>query len=215
MTLTDGMWAGSSCLIIGGGPSLRGLDWGRVDCATERTIAVNRAGEGEWGTPDLWLGVDANYWRKEAPQDAIGTRVWIDTGDKAPWRGVNIILPCAAPPGLPNRHAAFAWGRSLAEGVGCAGNSGFAALNLAVILGADPIYLLGFDMKGENGVLTHFHSGYREKPPSDVLCERWRAAFAWAVTAGELDRTRVVVLEVTPGDSALTCFPKQPVSEVL
>ena len=214
MTLTDGMWSGSPCLIVGGGPSLRGLELGASPVSAPShmaTIAVNRAAE--FVSADIWLGADSSYWRKEAPPrdpECDPPRVWIDTGDKRP--DVDLILPCAAPPGLPNRHSSFAWGRSLAEGVGCAGNSGFAALNLAVILGADPIFLLGFDMRGENGLLTHFHSGYREKPPSDVLCERWRAAFAWA--APQIS-ARVIVLEITPGDSALTCFMKQPASEVL
>jgi hypothetical protein len=123
-------------------------------------------------------------------------RVWIDTGDKRP--NVDMVLPCAAPASHPNRHSAFAWGRSLAEGVGCAGNSGFAALNLAWILGADQIYLLGFDMKGEGGVRT-FDS---RKAPSDVLCDRWLESFRGQRRTSGL-RERVVVLGWSMGTRGL------------
>ena len=39
----DGDWSGERCFIVGGGPSLRGFDWGRL--RGERVIAVNRAFE--------------------------------------------------------------------------------------------------------------------------------------------------------------------------
>jgi hypothetical protein len=227
VTLTDGMWKGRPALLVGGGPSLRGLKLSWVNEALlpislddfrdggERRlghcIAVNRAAEFV-NYPDLWLGMDTTYWRKHASAAARcdAPRVWIDHGERRP--DVDVVLPCAAPPGTPNRHSALAWGRSLAEGVGCAGNSGFAALNLADVLGADPIYLLGFDMKGEGGVVTHFHDGYAEKAPEDSLCDRWLEAFRWA---SKQVRARVVVLEVSPGDSRLDCFEKRPAGDVL
>lgn len=173
-----------------------------------KQVAVNRAGE--FFEADLWFGMDASYWRKNRALGFSVPRVWVDTGDKRP--DVDVILPCAAPASHPNRHSAYAWGRTLAEGIGCGGNSGFAALNLADVLGADPIYLLGFDMKGENGKVTHFHDGYAEKAPSDSLCDRWLDSFRWA---SERVRAKVVVLEVEPGDSRLDCFEKKLAREVL
>jgi len=213
VTLRDGVWSGESCFIVGGGPSLRPLAAKRLqwvgDSEGQRCIVLNRAVEFV-NYPDVWLAVDSVFWRRQKG-GAYGTpRVWVDTGDKRP--DVDVILPCAAPTSAPNRHSAYAWGQTLAEGVGCGGNSGFAALNLADILGADPIYLLGFDMRGEGGKVTHFHDGYTEKAPSDVLCDRWLESFRWAASRV---RARVVVLEVEPGDSRLDCFPKQLASEVL
>jgi hypothetical protein len=207
------MWSSSPCLIVGGGPSLRGFDlWGRVtQWATHSrgwTIAVNRAAEVVGA--DLWLAIDRTFWKGQ-PTSRKPPRVWVDTGDKNP--GVDVALPCAAPPGTPNRHAALAWGRTLEEGVGCGGNSGFAALNLADILGADPIYLLGFDLKGENGVTANWHSGYSHtKPANESIYDRYLEAFRWAATKV---RSRVVVLEVQPGDSRLDCWEKRLAGEVL
>ena len=45
----------------------------------------------------------------------------------------------------------------------CGNNSGYSALQLAVVLGYKTIYLLGMDFNVE-GTKTHFHSGYREDP---------------------------------------------------
>jgi hypothetical protein len=52
------------------------------------------------------------------------------------------------------------WGESLEKGVAAANNAGLVAINLADILGADPIYLLGFDMYGAGGVAAHWHDYY-------------------------------------------------------
>lgn len=223
MTLSDGMWSGQSCLIVGGGPSLRALqaaDWWRLEDRFPARIAVNRAAE--FFKPSLWVGVDSVYWRKKVSDNlhriarSVGLpRVWVDHGEKHPGEDkVDLVLPCAAPPGTPNRHWAHAWGRSLAEGVGAGGNSGFAALNLADVLGAETVYLLGFDMRGgEDGRVTHFHDGYPgEKPASSDVFARWIKGFEWASSQV---RAKVVVLEVSKGDSALECFEKRLAEEVL
>lgn len=217
MTLSDGMWFGQSCLIVGGGPSLKKWpDWAnRLASSRMATIAVNRAREFV-ECPNLWIGVDSVYWRKKAPTGAGSygcPRVWVDHGEKHPGEDkVDLVLPCAAPVGTPNRHAAIAWGQSLTEGVGCGGNSGFAALNLADILGAEAVYLLGFDMRGEGGRTANFHDGYAEKPASDRVYDRFLEAFRWASSQV---RAKVVVLEVEPGDSRLDCFEKRLAREVL
>lgn len=205
-------WLRRPALVVGGGPSLRGFDWGRVGswwAGDRKVIATNRAAEHQ--VSDVWLGVDSVFWRKSAgARCGNPLRVWIDTGDKKP--DVDVILPCAAK-GIANPHSALAWGRTLEEGVGCGGNSGFAALNLADILGADPIYLLGFDLKGENGLTANFHSGYTHtKPSNESLYDRYLESFRWA--AGKV-RGRVVVLETYKGSSRLDCWEKRLAEEVL
>ena len=224
MTLSDGMWSGQSCLIVGGGPSLRGWEGliynrlGRspIDYAFEagrfEMIALNHAMTALWSA-SLWLGVDSVYWRKKAPASSSGNRVWVDHGEKHPGQDkVDLVLPCAAPPGTPNRHWALSWGRSLAEGVGCGGNSGFAALNLADVLGAETVYLLGFDLRGENGRTANWHDGYAEKPANESVYDRFLESFRWA---SRQCRARVVVLEVKAGDSRLDCWEKRLAEEVL
>jgi hypothetical protein len=48
----------------------------------------------------------------------------------------------------------------------CGSDSGFAALQLAVILGYERIYLLGFDFC-TSGTITHYHDDYKSFPPSE------------------------------------------------
>lgn len=176
-------------------------------------VAVNRSAE--MIPADFAVGIDSVYWRKKAspPIGSECQRVWVDHGEKHPGEDkVDVVLPCAAPVGTPNRHSALAWGWTLAEGVGCGGNSGFAAMNLADVLGAETVYLLGFDLKGENGRATNFHDGYGDKPAHESICDRWLDAFRWASTRC---RAKVVVLEVVEGDSRLDCWEKRLAGEVL
>lgn len=57
-------------------------------------------------------------------------------------------------------------------------NSGYCALQLAILLGYEEIYLMGFDLT-TSGVNTHFHSGYKQNAGrfSNNLNE-YRASFA-------------------------------------
>jgi len=88
-------------------------------------------------------------------------------------------------------------------------NSGFQALNLAVLLGATRVLLLGFDMGG-----THFFGahppGLRNTPPEHFAI--FIRAFAEAAEA--LRRAGVDVINCTPG-SALDCFERQTLNQAL
>lgn len=58
--------------------------------------------------------------------------------------------------------------------IGWAGNSGFGALNLAVQFGANPIVLVGYDMRLDRGVHWFgLHSGGLTNPHARNV-ERWR-----------------------------------------
>lgn len=174
-TLKTGMWDGERCFVVGGGPSLRGFDWSRLD--GERVIAVNRAYE---VLPRaIVCSMDLTFWRlkgkyiemlnhcRQSPTGgvapivpAVHVRVG---GEKLPAAGPSQIVPCCVGD-VPNPHLVAAWGSSLEGGLGCGGNSGFTAVNLADVLGARTIYLLGFDMRGEGegllGLQAWWHDGY-------------------------------------------------------
>lgn len=210
MSLKTGDWRGLNVLVVGGGPSLRDFDWDRTKNWPEWSplVAINRAAEFVRREP-LHFSIDAAYWRKAPFRYSGAKTVWVDTGDKRP--DVHEVIKCAA--AGPNKGSELVWGRSLEEGIGCGGHSGFAALNLADALGAMTVYLLGFDMRGEAGTTANFHSGYTHtKPASSVLYERYLESFRWAA---ERVRAEVVVLEAVPGSSAVDCWEKRPVGDVL
>lgn len=89
-------------------------------------------------------------------------------------------------------------------------NSGFQAVNLAIILGAKRVLLVGFDMKGKKSgpkdkyEVYHFFGQHRGKlrntpPASHIPC---------FVRAAPLIDNRVEIINCTEG-SALPCFPRQ------
>lgn len=89
------------------------------------------------------------------------------------------------------------------------GNSGFQAVNLAMLWGGNPIILIGFDMKGAG---THFfgrHEGLRNTKAHAL--EGWCRIFE--VAAYKLPKN-INIINATP-DSALTCFPKMTIEEAL
>lgn len=112
-----------------------------------------------------------------------------------------------------------AFTESLADGIGHGNNGGYAALNLAVCMGANPIYLLGYDMRhkdivGKDGqleTLSHYHSGHPlPQMESDV-----EGFIKYFNHASSIIRERGIdVVNLNP-DSSLRCFPKMKPEEVL
>lgn len=218
--LSDGMWRGERVFVVGGGPSLRGFDWERL--RGERCIAVNRAYE------DLpravLLSMCLGFWKEHggyvAKERARQVRafssphvsVHVRVGDeKLPAFGPSHIVPCCADLSRPNPHLEACWGTSLSTGLGCGGNSGFAAVNLADVLGAKTIYLLGFDMRPHpvTGRTCNYHDGYDQPPQDGVVYHRMRLAFDDVRTD---IRARVVNLNC---QSALRVFPYENPDKVI
>lgn len=147
--IREGAWNGRRAFVVGGGPSLRGFDFSRL--RGERIIAVNRAFE-VLPFAEILFSMDYRYYgyavRTAAFREFRGRKVWLDTMGY-PYVGVE-TLRMSSVEGL-------SW--SLASGLATGANSGHGAVNLALLLGADPVYLLGFDFaEDEKG--SHFHSGY-------------------------------------------------------
>jgi len=163
--MPDGSWKDQRCFIVGGGESLKGFDFSKLK--GELVIGVNRAYEAidctinfamdhtlyEWITKGE-LGPNA----KEKFEDFKGFTVWLDSAGYNYPKGIFIL----------NKSGSRNISYSMKKGLGGESNSGFGALNLAVCLGANPIYLLGFDMKGSNGKASWWHNGYPERQGDEV-----------------------------------------------
>lgn len=90
-------------------------------------------------------------------------------------------------------------------------NSGFQALNLAVLAGAKEIILLGFDGAPNAAGKDHFHGGHpRPTPPAAYPLYRQ----AMSAAEGSLKEAGVEVINCTPG-SQIDSFPKRALEEVL
>jgi len=199
------LWKDRACYIVGGGPSLRGFDWSSL--RGHLVIGVNRA---EAALPcSVVVSRDARYagWAQRgrlgpdeaAAQQANVVHAWINTGGfsglkRRPFDAMFAMHE-------PDDEMTGDWDLTMGSG----NNSGFGALNLALLLGADPIYLLGFDMGG-----AHWHEGYPLESDPNAY-DRWCATFAanadWIRARGQL------VVNCSP-DSRLACFLKAPVPTV-
>lgn len=88
-------------------------------------------------------------------------------------------------------------------------NSGFQAINLALLMGARRILLVGFDMHSRNG--RHFFGDHPE-PLSNAL--RLEGLVPYFQRAAELLPPSIEIVNCTPG-SALDCFPMATLEEAL
>ena len=140
------LWLGETVYIIGGGPSLKGFEWSSL--LGKRTIAINRAVQ-FWPQADAcyWTDSRVYQWYKKDIDKFQGLKFTIRSG--VPYEGTVYILKKGQKFGLESARDTLAHGN----------NSGYAAINLAVHLGAARIVLLGYDM-GNDGKVSHFHEGY-------------------------------------------------------
>ncbi len=96
--------------------------------------------------------------------------------------------------------------------IGAGGNSGFQAINLAVLFGARKIILVGFDMRVDRGSHWHGdHTGGLGNPDSEKI-ERWRSNLDNA--AESLSAAGVTVINAS-AVSALRNYPKMSFREAL
>lgn len=89
------------------------------------------------------------------------------------------------------------------------GNSGFQAVNLALLFGARRIVLVGFDMHAAGGK-SHFFGEHPPRLRRSTNYERFVPAFAEAAKS----LPKGAIINATPG-SALRCFPMMPLDEAL
>lgn len=165
--LPAGIWKGRRCFIVGGGPSLRGFDFSQLK--GEIVITCNRGFESvPWSVVNLCQ--DARVWgwyeNKVLSQEASeafnsyrGLKTWLNVQAFPYPEDICVIDIC--------HQSDFSF-KDYVGGLPPYGNTGLNALCLAACLGADPIYLLGFDCKGEDGKTANFHSGYPDRQEEHV-----------------------------------------------
>lgn len=220
--LKTNAWEGHRCFIIGGGPSLEGFAPERLD--SELTIGVNKSFIKFNST--ILYGMDYCFLEcleKHAPV----TSEWEFT--KQCWKnykGLKVFLKTAVIyPYVPiiyvvKRIEKRQISTDLEAGIYAGNNSGFGALMLAIVLGANPIYLLGFDMSiDKTKTKTHWHKGYENQlgdtqPPRqlDGKLKGFRKCFN--DVALEIAQMGKVVINLNP-NSALESFKKQDVNEII
>lgn len=209
-------WLGRRCFIIGGGESLKGFDFKKLD--GELTIGINKAfkyypnstlnyfmdsvfpdvmEQGDYdevGEPPL-----LDFWKKY-----MGVKVFITPMEVKQFSSDIYVVRRNLIPEINREH--------LDHGIYAGNNSGTGAIGLAVALGSTKIFLLGYDMKAVTQ--THWHSGYGKKSVEAYNKElvKYRKDIEKLVPL--LDQAGVEVVNLSK-DSDLRCFPFGDVNEIL
>lgn len=152
---------------------------------------------------------DAAWWHHHrGALDFLGER-WSSNGLPARVRH-NDKSDCAALWGLRLIYGKDGEGFSLEpDCIHYGGNSGFQAVNLAILMGARNIILAGFDMHMENG--RHFF-GDHPKPLRNL--RNFSKCIAAFDRAAKTLPPQIQIRNATPG-SALRCFPEVDLHDAL
>lgn len=220
-------WAGATAAVLGGGPSLTVDQVEKVRQAREagrcRAVAVNDAYLwAPWA--DVLYAADSEWhqWNTEGrakpllglTADQVHQQFAAFSGQKCSTQNSGANIKDDAVHILRNKHfpnhgdGISLDPRALATGR----NSGFQAINLAILAGAKQILLLGFDGKrGPNGE-THFFGDHPRITPVDPFYEAMRKAFSAAERP--IKEAGVSIVNCSPG-SALDSFPKMSLEAAL
>lgn len=212
-SLPTGSWKNQRCFIIGGGTSLKGFDFEQLK--GEKLIAINKAFVDapfaeiqfsvdrqfqEWVTKPDKGGKEMTSAREAWPLFK-GHKVWLKVPGEHYFEGIEFVKSAG------NEGISL----TLEEGIYDGSNSGYAALNLAIALGSNPIYLLGYDMKHEENGRTHYHEGYSKKQSEGQLT-LFARKFPKLAKLAEERNIKIINLNK---DSKLDCFKFDTVENAL
>jgi hypothetical protein len=211
--LPDGAWQNERCFIIGGGPSLSGFDFNRLK-DKGKIIATNKS------FYDCMFA-DICYFMDGSDSSFYGfvTGGKLGPDYKRKWsefKGLKIYL------NIPGRKidkekvysirslGMVGLSRSLKKGMYHGNNSGTGALYLAIILKANPIYLLGMDGRFTKGK-SHYHEGYPSKHKENVYKTFVRQ---FEHVSKFMVNSRIKIYNCN-FNSAVRCFPFKSIEEAL
>jgi hypothetical protein len=192
---------------VGGGESLKGFNFSSLD--RELTIGINKSFI--YYDSSLLFFSDSNFYNLVMLDESLAA-LWNKSATPkttvAPMEP-NRIFPDV---NVIRRTNELELPYDLNEGINVWNNSGFGALVLAYLLGANPIYLLGFDMKCIHA--THWHCGYTGQTVEDQNRRMHAFMMPFAFNSEEFKRRDVHIVNLNP-DSALTCFHKTTINKIL
>lgn len=191
-------WEGLDAYVVGGGPSLRRFPWDKLK--NRNVIGCNGAFSlGSEICPIVVFG-DLKWWKNYQEQLKKYTGIVVTNApalkdDPCPWLWKMERIS----KGLDKK--ALGWN----------GNTGSLGINLALILGARRVYLLGFDMKLSNEGKANWHHLRFEKE-SPVVYPRF--ILGYASVKRDLPRKFPgrEIINVTD-DSDLNYFPKETLAQ--
>lgn len=206
-------WQGEDVFIIGGGLSLAGFDFNRlrgfctIGCNQAFLLGAEICNIAMFGDFLFWdaciRGMGMGGQRASAPAfDIMAYRGWVATNYKVG----------APPPWLRIYHRKER-GLAVGDTLGWNDNTGAAAINLALTLGAKRVFLLGFDMR-RTPERSHWHDKLLEQS-KDTHYAKFRAGLHEVAQDLPTVFPGREVINVTDGFSALEGFPRRGIEDVL
>ncbi len=192
-------WTGADAIVIGGGPSLKGFNWDRL--IGRKTVGCNAAFLLGAAICSLCFFADAHWFL--AFEDRL---------EEYPGRVVTNNEDKHAIPDWVSRMDRKEIGLST-EALGFGGNSGCSAINLALILGARRVLLIGFDCKLGSAAEMNWHDNRMEPANPEVFPKFQEGFYAIARDLPTVFPGREII-NCTPG-TALECFPKGKLEDYL
>jgi len=210
--------------IVAGGPSLIGFDF---TCLRNKdTIVVNKS-IFDVPTPDYFITVDYTFLRKIRSKKAVfdsitptkifvadfhckylrekkGRIVDIRTNLVYELHDFDVIIKAKQIAGIGYTYNDFRTGT----------NSGYCALQLAVLLGYTEIYLLGVDLTQTE--TTHYHGGYGERPSSfNAKIPLYANRFKTGLVQIKQDNAGIEVISCSSISVLNKVIPYQDIKEIL
>lgn len=220
--LQSGCWSGQKVMILGGGPSMKGMRFDRMPVCLK--IGINKAFTDYPVNVNYSMDTrffdELTYPQKADPGNAelrekwaafAGIRVFLRVNPQERF-GPNVYVV----DNLPQKVISY----DLSIGIYGGKNSGFGALMLAIALGCTRIGLLGYDMKVDTEQKrTHWHGGYwhqRTRTIDEELASMQGKLDAFREEfeefAGSIRQYDIQVYNLYSG-SAMECFPKVTMDE--
>jgi len=194
----DPIWEGKPAYIVGGGSSLKTFDWNLI--RDEFVIGCNVAYLLGFEIIPITVFGDTNFFNQHRTglENYAKGGGWVVTNSMAIRKPVPQWLRIMKKE-LNGFHR---------EALGWNGNTGSVAINLALILGASPIFLLGFDMGVSEEGEANYHNAYPTVSSPDTygrFLKRMERASRDLPTA--FPGQKIINLE--DGTSKMGIFPKE------
>ena len=211
-------WRGATVVLVGGGPSLTQEDVQTVCASHARSesfcIAINAS---YLWTPwaDVCYFADCKFWQWHTegiviPKLSLGagqvkTAFAEFGGQKCSIKHSGAHIADDAVHLLENKSGTGNHGKGISldpKAIVTGRHSGYQALNIAILAGANKILLLGYDGSESSDGKTHFHGGHPKRTPPNSYAF-YRQAFATGAT--DIKNTGVRVVNCSPG-SKISAF---------
>lgn len=222
--LRENAWRGFPAFLVGGGPSLKGFDFSKLIskvAAGYRCIVVNGAflsvpNADIFFTEDWrFLELISGQLEEKKPTDAEaaawrrfeGLKV-VNCLDESYRERITNALLTENQVLIPKKTRTKRWSKVFDEGLSYSSNSMIGALNLADLLGANPLYVLGVDCKPVGKSTCNYHELYpRSFHTGDDQYRSFASDFThWA--APNLKTSGKTVVNLNP-DSGVTVWPRR------